>query len=86
MALQTLFCGNLSNSDPHKASWKLTDLIPLFLADHQVMTAQQIHSPLQLPTEEQLLLVHTPEYLTAFSNGTLDTSLIRRYTSDRLDL
>ncbi|MEW5314063.1 MAG: hypothetical protein WDW38_005587 [Sanguina aurantia] len=36
------------------------------------------HPPPHLPTDEQLLMVHTPEYLSAFSSGTLETSLVRR--------
>lgn len=44
----------------------------------QVITKEQVHIPPHLPTDEQFLMVHTPEYLSAFSSGMLEASLVRR--------
>ncbi|GFH21426.1 histone deacetylase, partial [Haematococcus lacustris] len=39
---------------------------------------QQVHRPLDLPTEAQLELVHSQEYLHAFLHGRLDEQRMRR--------
>lgn len=38
----------------------------------------QVHVPPSLPTDEELALVHCPEYLAAFSSCTLDDQRARR--------
>jgi hypothetical protein len=38
----------------------------------------QVHVPPSLPTDEELALVHCPEYLDAFSSCTLDDQRVRR--------
>lgn len=35
--------------------------------------------PESLPTDQQLSLVHCPDYLAAFSSGTLDDQRVRRW-------
>lgn len=39
---------------------------------------QQVHTPPELPSDEQLALVHDPEYLRAFSSCSLDEARVRR--------
>ncbi|PNH03939.1 hypothetical protein TSOC_009972, partial [Tetrabaena socialis] len=41
-------------------------------------TLAQVHTPDRLPTDEELLMVHDPEYLRAFSECRLDDERVRR--------
>lgn len=38
----------------------------------------QVHEPPSLPTSEQLLLVHSPSYLSSFESLSLDDAQVRR--------
>lgn len=38
----------------------------------------QVHMPTSLPSDAELASVHCPDYLAAFSSGTLDTARMRR--------
>lgn len=48
------------------------------LLELQLITQNQVHRPPDLPTEAQLELVHSQEYLHAFLHGHLDEQRIRR--------
>ncbi|WIA40703.1 hypothetical protein OEZ86_004398 [Tetradesmus obliquus] len=56
----------------------------VFRVIHERLLAQrlilpsQVHVPPSLPTDEELALVHCPEYLAAFSSCTLDDQRVRR--------
>jgi acetoin utilization deacetylase AcuC-like enzyme len=55
---------------------KFRDLYHLLLED-SVAIAQQFHTP-ELPPLDWLELVHTPEYVKAYQDGTLDDKVQRR--------
>lgn len=48
------------------------------LLRQQIIKPTQVHMPEALPTDDQLALVHCPEYLAAFSSCTLDDQRVRR--------
>ena len=48
------------------------------LHHHRLIDHSQLHCPIALPSEEQLLLVHDEAYLNAFSAGLLDAAATRR--------
>lgn len=48
------------------------------LLQQGIITPSQLHSPPALPSDAELALVHTPEYLAAFSGLTLDEARARR--------
>ncbi|KAG2486799.1 hypothetical protein HYH03_014598 [Edaphochlamys debaryana] len=43
-----------------------------------IATADQVHRPERLPTDEEFLLVHDADYLRAFSDCSLDEERVRR--------
>lgn len=55
---------------------KFKKLYEMLLADH-VATESQFHQP-ECPPQEWIELVHVPDYIKAYCNGTLDSSAQRR--------
>jgi hypothetical protein len=45
---------------------------------HGLVAPGQVHTPTTLPDDAVLGRVHCPEYLAAFSGGTLDEQKVRR--------
>ena len=43
-----------------------------------IVSPQQVHMPLEMPSEELLGLVHDLAYVRAFSQGALDDAAVRR--------
>lgn len=48
------------------------------LLQQGIIQPTQVHTPSSLPTDQDLALVHCPEYLAAFSSCTLDNQRVRR--------
>ncbi|KAK9791134.1 hypothetical protein WJX73_006413 [Symbiochloris irregularis] len=48
------------------------------LLEQGIVSPSQIHIPPELPSDEMLHLVHTPKYVSAFSEGRLDANACRR--------
>lgn len=62
----------------HRFPMQVFERIHTRLLASGVVRPAQVHVPERLPTDEELALVHCPDYLAAFSSCSLDAARVRR--------
>ncbi|GAQ87064.1 histone deacetylase [Klebsormidium nitens] len=62
----------------HRFPMKIFQTIYDRLLETKVVRPEQVHIPVELPSMEQMSLVHDPEYVREFCEGTLSAASLRR--------